>query len=266
MSSLTSGLSAPVAILSAMSGEVPHGLREIARCQGGIVSRRQAIAAGMTPGAIVAKVKFERWQRLYRGVYATFTGPLSREARLWAAVLYAGKDARLSHETAAELHGLTPRRHQPPPIHLTVPAARRVRRQRGLVIHVSALVGEPPRFPPGILPRTPIEATVLDLVDAAGGLDEARGWITRACERGLTTEQRLRAAMRTRSRLRWRHQLGPLVAAEAETARPRRSGQQRLKHLAGVGEVRQHGMRARGQQVGGLAGASRHPHGTRARG
>jgi hypothetical protein len=246
-----------------MSGEVPPGLREIARCQGGIVSRRQAIAAGMTPGAIVAKVKYERWQQVYRGVYATFTGPPSREARLWAAVLYAGKGARLSHETAAELHGLADR--PTPLIHLTVPATRRVRLQRGLVIHVSALLGEPPRFPPGILPRTPIEATVLDLVDAAGGIDEARAWITRACERGLTSDDRLRAAISTRSRLRWRHQLGQIVAAEAETARTRRSGQQRLNHLTGVGEVGQHGVRARGQQVGGLAGASRHTHGTRAR-
>ncbi len=106
MSPVASGLSVTVGILRAMSGEVPRGLREIAHCQGGIVSRRQALATGMTPGAIVAKIKYARWQQLYRGVYATFTGPLSREARLWAAVLYAGKGARLSHETAAELHGL----------------------------------------------------------------------------------------------------------------------------------------------------------------
>lgn len=264
MSPLTSGLSAPVAILRAMSGEVPHGLREIARCQGGIVSRQQAIAAGMTPGAIVAKVKFDRWQRLYRGVYATFTGPLSREARLWAAVLYAGKGARLSHETAAELHGLADK--PAPLIHLTVPISRRVRPADGLVIHVSALIDTQPCPPRGFLPRTPIEATVLDLVDTARGIDQARGWLISARGRGLTSDDRLRAAMSTRSRLRWRHQLGLLVAAETEMARPRRSGQQRRKHLAGVGEVRQYGMRARGQQVGGLAGASRHTHGTRARG
>src|SRR6185437_14314851 len=106
VSSVTSGLSVAVGILRAMSGQVPPGLREIARCQGGVVTRQQALRTGMTAGAIVAKIKYGRWRQLYRGVYATFTGPLSRQARLWAAVLYAGNGARLSHETAAELHGL----------------------------------------------------------------------------------------------------------------------------------------------------------------
>jgi hypothetical protein len=299
MSTVASGLSVAVGILRAMSGEVPPGLREIARCQGGIVSRRQALAAGLTPGVIVAKVRYERWQQLYRGVYATFTGPLSREARLWAAVLYAGKDARLSHETAAELHGLTarPPTAPEPPIHVTVPATRRVRQQRGLMIHVSALLGEPPRFPPGILPRTPIEATVLDLIDAARGIGEARAWIARACARGLTSEERLRAAMRARRRLRWRRALGEIVTAEAAAAhkarlstgnsqsgvggardpRRNRSGnssgsgsdsgrQQRPQDPRGIGEIGQHRVRPGGHQLRGLAGASRDADGARARG
>lgn len=263
-----------------MSGQVPPGLREIARCQGGVVTRQQALRTGMTAGAIVAKIKYGRWRQLYRGVYATFTGPLSRQARLWAAVLYAGNGARLSHETAAELHGLPGPAGRPgvpsalggpgvpvPPIHLTVPASRRVRPAHGLVIHVSALLGEPPLVPRGTLPRTPVEATVLDLVHAARDIDEARAWVTRACARGLTTEERLRAAMSARSRLRWRNQL--LTPASGATApRPAavapRSVQQRPQDLAGVRQVRQHGVRSRGQQVGRLAGASRHAHGARA--
>jgi hypothetical protein len=274
-----------------MSGQVPPGLREIARCQAGVVTRQQALRTGMTAGAIVAKIKYGRWRQLYRGVYATFTGPLSRQARLWAAVLYAGNGARLSHETAAELHGLHDQ-HAPagtpgtpgtlgtpgtpggpsapvPPIHLTVPASRRVRPAHGLVIHVSALLGEPSPVPRGTLPRTPVEATVLDLVDAARGIDEARAWVTRACARGLTTQERLRAAMSARSRLRWRSQLLPPQAPKKPQA-PQASGpaprsvQQRSQDLAGVRQVRQHGVRARGQQVGRLAGASRHAHGARA--
>lgn len=254
----------------------------------------------MTAGAIVAKIKYGRWRQLYRGVYATFTGPLSRQARLWAAVLYAGNGARLSHETAAELHGLhgLHDQHAPagtpdtpgtpgtlgtpgtpgtpggpsapvPLIHLTVPASRRVRPAHGLVIHVSALLGEPSPVPRGTLPRTPVEATVLDLVDAARGIDEARAWVTRACARGLTTQERLRVAMSARSRLRWRSQLLPPEAPEKPQASQAsgpvpRSVQQRPQDLAGVRQVRQHGVRARGQQVGRLAGASRHTHGARA--
>src|ERR1700733_13068838 len=47
------------------------------------------------------------WQQLHFGVYATLTGKPPPDARLWAAVLRAGPQSILSHETAAELHGLT---------------------------------------------------------------------------------------------------------------------------------------------------------------
>src|SRR6201999_2129064 len=46
------------------------------------------------------------WTRLDRGIYATGSGPPSRKALLWAALLWAGSGAVLSHETAAELWGL----------------------------------------------------------------------------------------------------------------------------------------------------------------
>lgn len=197
-------------ILGAMRGVLSPVLYEIARCQAGIVSRRQALEAGLTPGVIVSRIKYGRWQQIYRGVYATYTGPLSREARLWAAVLYAGKGARLSHQTAAELHGLADAPASP--IHLTVPASRRVRQAEGLRIHVCALVCEQSAFRRGILPHTPIETTILDLVDAARGSDEALRWVTRAHQRGLTSTERLLAAMGGRKKLRWRHPLAELVA------------------------------------------------------
>ena len=58
------------------------------------------------------------------GVYATFTGPMTRDAQLWAAVLAAGPGAQLSHETAAEINRLTDR--PSPFIHVTIPANRRI--------------------------------------------------------------------------------------------------------------------------------------------
>lgn len=41
-----------------------------------------------------------RWQAVYpgRGVYATFTGPLSRTAELWATVLACGTGAASERE------------------------------------------------------------------------------------------------------------------------------------------------------------------------
>ena len=60
------------------------------RYHAGIVTRAQAHRSGLSDRAIVHRVATGRWQRVHLGVYATFSGPLSRQARLWAAVLYAG--------------------------------------------------------------------------------------------------------------------------------------------------------------------------------
>ena len=58
-----------------------------------------------------AKLDSGRWRRLHSGVYAAFTGPPDRAPVLWAAVLGAGPRAVLSHQTAAELHGLLSAAH-----------------------------------------------------------------------------------------------------------------------------------------------------------
>src|SRR5450755_3829507 len=112
--------------LSHADGRVlmPEVLQELAESQRGVITRRQALGAGLTRSAICARVDGRRWQRMYPGVFAAFSGEPSRAALLWAAVLKAGPGAALSHETAAELHGLT--RKPAPLIHVTVPARRRV--------------------------------------------------------------------------------------------------------------------------------------------
>jgi hypothetical protein len=196
-----------------MGNGIPRVLRELSRFQAGVVTRQQAISAGMTTSTIVSKVAHGRWRQIHRGVYATFTGPLTREAQLWAAVLYAGRGAQLSHETAAELQGLADR--GAPLIHLTVPANRRVTPANGMIIHISARTDPGARFPRGVLPRTLPEETIIDLVHAARELDDACGWVTRAFGRGLTREGPLRATISRRNKLRWRSQLDDIVTAAA---------------------------------------------------
>jgi hypothetical protein len=191
-------------------GDIPAVLREIADAQAGVVSRQQALAVGLSGRMIVQRVGYRRWQQLYRGVYALYTGEPSREAMLWAAVLRMGPGAVLSHQSAAELGGLT---DEPAAlVHVTVPANRRVARVRGIVVHISGRVGEA-QHPCLLPPRTRIEETVLDLTQAAATFDDACGWVTRACGRRLTTEERLRAAMGARRKLRWRAELGEVLTA-----------------------------------------------------
>jgi very-short-patch-repair endonuclease len=185
---------------------------ETAAAQAGILTRRQAREGGLTDEAIEARLTSERWQRVHSGVVATFSGPLSRPAQLWAAVLVAGPGAALSHETAAELFGLLP--EPQPVIHVSVPAARRVARRPGMVVHRTRLPATT-RHPVLLPPRTRVEETVVDLTQSCASLDAAIGWLIKAIASRLTTGPRLLATLTSRHRLRWR---GPLTEALADVS------------------------------------------------
>lgn len=176
-------------------------LAPVADAQSGVVSRAQALAGGLTSSQVGHLVRSGRWQRLHPGVYATFSGPLGRPARSWAALLHAGPGAVLSHASAALEQGVSD--HEPVAVHLTVDADRRVLRRPGVVVHRSRRLAAA-RHPARSVPQTRVEETVLDLVDASRGLDEVVGWLTSACQRRLTTPPLLLEAARGRRRLRHR--------------------------------------------------------------
>jgi hypothetical protein len=205
-------LSVVVGTLCSMASELPYTLRNLAKHQGGVISRSQALKAGLSVGRIKFRVSSGRWQQLYPGVYATFTGGPGRSASLWAAILSAGPGAMLSHETAAELQRLTDKPIQT--IHVTVPGQRHVSAADGVIVHRSGRAVE--AVERGSNPIcTRVEETVLDLTQTAVNFDDVCGWITRAFARDLTDEERLRAAMRQRGRLRWRADLHELITAAA---------------------------------------------------
>jgi very-short-patch-repair endonuclease len=111
----------------------------------------------------------------------------------------------LSHETAAEIHGIidTPLGNT---IHITVPLRRRpgqLHPARGITIHRSSQ-SQPQLSGPFRLPRTRIEDTVLDLAGAAPTFDRAYGWISRAVSRRLVSVTALQTALAGRNRIRWR--------------------------------------------------------------
>jgi hypothetical protein len=177
--------------------------------QCGVVSRAQVLSSGMTRKQIEGRLRGGRWQRLYPGVYATFSGDPGRAAILWAAVLRVGDKAVLSHYTAAELAGLigTPSAT----IHVTVPRSRGVSPIPGVALHYSRRVAQA-RHPVRTPPQTRVEETVLDLATRAASLDEALGWIFRACGSRKTTPDRLGAALALRDRMRWRTELGAALS------------------------------------------------------
>jgi hypothetical protein len=178
-----------------------RAVQELADSQRGMITARQALRVGATRDSVRAQLDARRWQRMYPGVYATFSGEPGRAAVLWAAVLRAGPGAALSHETAAEVYGLTWRPSRL--IHVTVPAERRVLPAPGLVVHRSTriAVARHPVLQPS---RTRVEETVLDLADQAKEFDDALGWVCAACAGRLTTPVKVRGVMAQRVRQRFR--------------------------------------------------------------
>jgi hypothetical protein len=120
---------------------IPGDCLQLIANQNGVISRAQGVEFGLAGEEMRNRVRFADWQRVQRGVYATFSGDLQRETQLRAALLRAGSEAVLSHQTAAELYGLL---KQPGPmIHLTVPAASnpaRNGRLPGVVVHRSRIL------------------------------------------------------------------------------------------------------------------------------
>ncbi len=187
-----------------MPRELPNDCLDILFLQRGVLSRGQALSSGVGPKTVSSRLRAGHWQRLYRGVYATFTGEPGREAQLWGALRRAGPEAVLSHYTAAELARLTSQRSSA--IHVTVPRQQHLRAIPGVIVHRSSRIAQAAHF--GALPpRTRIEETTLDLTQCSRTLDDAMAWLARACGAQLTMAALLRAAMDSRARVRWRGEL-----------------------------------------------------------
>lgn len=222
-------------------------LAETAARQCGVLTRRQALDAGITRAAIAAQLAARRWQRVHPGVFATFTGPLPAPARLWAALLACGAGATLSHQTAADLYGLSVR--QDGATHVSVPAPRHVRAPAGVRLHRSRRLAAA-RHPAAQPPRTRIEHTVLDLVGTSRTAADAIGLVAEACQRRLTTPDRLAAVLRGRRNLRWRSMLQVVLSDVASGAH----SWLELRYLRGV--ERRHGL-PRGERQARVARGGR---------
>ncbi len=107
----------------------------LAAVQDGIITRAQALAAGMTPAALAHAVRSGGpWQRVVRGVFATFTGPLAPIHRMRTAHLYAGEGGLVTGAWACRMIGLS---YGPPTGDVVeVLVARYVRRTGTGFVHI----------------------------------------------------------------------------------------------------------------------------------
>ena len=133
-----------------------EAIADLARLQHGVVSRKQLLIAGLGRATIARWLDAARLHRIHPGVYAVGHAALSLDGRLFAALLYGGDHAVLSHTTAAWVWALI--EAEPRRIHLTVPGRRSS--SPGVRVHHSRRVE---RTACRGLPLTPIGRTLLDL-------------------------------------------------------------------------------------------------------
>ncbi|MER5389584.1 hypothetical protein [Saccharopolyspora sp. NPDC002686] len=177
------------------------------RAQHAVFARKQLRKFGISHDAVRANIRAKRWQRVHRGVIALFSGPLSRAARISAALLYADLPASLSHRTAAQEWGWL--RKDGGPIHVTVPYGTSAVPQEGVVIHRSRafrhiVVAHDP-------PRTSRADTVIDLAVAEPDERSAeRTLLTVASANGVAADE-IKAQLAARPAYRYRTALDRAV-------------------------------------------------------
>jgi hypothetical protein len=224
-----------------MAIDIPDECRGLIMVQRGVLGRDQAIDAGLSGTSIATLLRTNKWQRLHRGVYATFTGTPDLEALVWAALVRAGPGSMVSHTTAAGLFGFAGL-SRGPPIHVTVPWDRRPRQLSGIIVHRTRHAGLV-RHPYLLPPQTRIEATVLDLVEDADTIEDAFAWICRAVGKGLTNADRLHREIWRRDNVRWR---AMILESLGDVERGVRSSLE-YRYVRGV--ERAHGLPEAGRQV-----------------
>jgi len=125
---------------------------------GGVISRAEALALGMTPATITRRVRSGHFRVGGKGIYV-LPGILESERALLRAATVA-LDAVVSHESAARVHsveGLDPRR-----VTVTVPV-RRSNRFNGVIVHQLTDLTEEETTSVDGLPVTDPGRTVIDL-------------------------------------------------------------------------------------------------------
>ena len=179
---------------------------DVLRQQSGVMSRRQALDAGLQDHQIRRMLRRNEWARVHHGVYVDHTGPPSWLQRAWAAVLYAAP-AALCLESAMSIEG--------PLIHVAVSRHRAMLVEPdGVRIHHLDHLDERVLWNLGP-PRLRYEEAALDIASRATGFD-AIAVLADACQSRRTTADRLLRVLDSRRRVRGRGWLRAVLVDIAE--------------------------------------------------
>lgn len=159
------------------------------RRQLGLITRQQALAAGLTEGRIRGRVRRREWWVIRPQVYASVAVAPTPAQAVLAVVLSAGPEAWASHRTAARLHGLDV--PHPPSIDVVTTPGRSLRLD-GVSHHRSRLLDPADLTCMGGVPATSVGRTIVDCARWLPGRRLAHA-IDDACRRRLLTYDELDA-------------------------------------------------------------------------
>jgi hypothetical protein len=185
----------------------------IAEAQAGVIARRQLLELGLSARQSRRGLDSGRWRQAHPGVYLTFTGPTSDEARVWAAVLYAGAGAAVGGRTALWLAKAST--ELPDPLEILVPHRRQVETIAGVRIRRCRSLAD--QLHPAAAPaRVRLEVAVLDVAASFEREEQVVDIALRVIQRRLTTAARILQQLNSQARHRWRRLLTEVLAEAAD--------------------------------------------------
>jgi hypothetical protein len=215
----------------------------------GLLSRKQAVAAGASERMVQHRMATGRWVRVGPGVYRLAGAPVTWHQRALATCLGAGPEAVVSHRSAAVVWGLSGFRSGP--LEITVPHGRSARRGSAIV-HRSLYLTRTDRTTHNRIPVTRPARTAVDLAGRVSAelLEEAVDDVL--CRR-LATLDGIRQRVDALAGRRGSHALATILAAWGGEGMPANVAEMRIVRLlldAGLpAPVRQHEIRAGGELV-----------------
>ncbi|MDR2987195.1 MAG: hypothetical protein LBV34_20395 [Nocardiopsaceae bacterium] len=162
--------------------------------QSGLITRSHALACGLTREALRHRLRVDGpWQFLMPGVYATFTGAITRAHKETAALLYAGPDSAITGQSAMAAHGLKDLGR--PIVDVLVPATCQ-RRDQDFVHLLRTWKMPPVLFVSGEVRFVPVARAVADAARQLRDIREVRSVVASAVQWGKTSVADLSAELR----------------------------------------------------------------------
>lgn len=189
-----------------------QALKEIWRRQCNLITRSQALAAGMTEAALRGRLAPSGpWSVILPGVYLVNTGGLTVGQREAAALLYAGNGSMITGVAALARAGVrVPLSEE---VDVLVPHRRQRQSISFVRVHRTSRMPDRPWHTDGLLWAPPARA-VADAAWRQTNLDEVRAVVASAVQEGKCTVRQLILELRAGPN----QGSGPLRAALAEVA------------------------------------------------